>query len=141
MKWLAIIFVLCLPLVVAHGNAQSAQAGVYTVELITFPEQLEPGQTQLVVHVLDGETPVPDKHVWLRLTDDKKTYLAGTFVTDQLGSITLSYLFNGPGEYELAADVEGSRALFEVHVHGQYMLLFGFLAAVFIVVALLLEKI
>jgi len=135
-----ILLLLALPLAAAHDIAAEQSAGPYTIQLSTVPDQLEPGAASIIVSVLRDNESVQHKTVWLRLANGNKIYLAGTFETDETGSVSLSYLFNSPGNYELTVEVDGDRAVLPVPVHGQYLLLFGFLAAVFIVLALLMDK-
>lgn len=139
MKILFLLLLLAAP-VSAHIAGEPTQAGEYTIELRTVPERLEPGQTTLVVSVTRFGQPVTDQEVWVRLSDRKKVYVAGTFVTDEAGTAAIGYYFNGPGTYTVTAEVAGNRAEIPLHVHGQYILLFGFLAAVFIGIALLFDN-
>ena len=130
-----------LPLAAAHDVQAETQAGPYTIQLATVPDVLEPGPANIIVSVLENNVSVVQHEVWLRLSNGNKVYLAGTFETDGTGSVSLSYLFNSPGNYELSVDVDGNRTMLPIDVHGQYLLLFGFLAAVFIVLALLMDRI
>jgi hypothetical protein len=136
-----LLFLLLAAPVLAHGAAETAATGNYTVELSTSPEQLEPGASTLIIHVLRGEQPVAHERVWLRLSNEDKIYFSSIFTTDEQGAVALSYYFTGPGVYELTVEVDKERAELPVHVHGQYMLIVGFLTAVFIVLALLLDRI
>lgn len=139
----ALLLVCCCllvsPQVFAHEAQEQATAGPYTVEFTSEPEPLVPGNAAMLVRVSLGEEGVPYKTVWLRIRDDRAVYLAGTFETDAAGGILLSYRFESPGEYVLDAEIDSSRASIPVHVHGQYVLAFGFLGAIFIVLALLLR--
>ena len=125
----------------AHTIQSTATAGPYTIEFSSFPESLEPGASTILLHVMVNNVSVQqNKPVWIKLSEGATTNLAGTYSTDNTGTVVLSYTFNGPGTYDMAVEVDGDRAVIPVHVHGQYVLMFGFLAAIFIVMFLLLDK-
>lgn len=134
------LLLLLLPFAAAQSVDEWA-AGPYTIQLTTLPEQLEPGHSNLIINVLKDNESVIAKDVWMRLSEGQKVYFAGTFRTDNSGAVSVSYLFNGPGNYDLTVEVDGNRASIPMQVHGQYLLMFGFLAAVFIVLALLMDRI
>lgn len=128
-----------LSLVLAQGGTSTVlDSYVFTVD--TIPQQLAPGPADLVLHVTKDGVPLEFTPISVRLTNGNKVYLAGEFTTDKQGSVTLSYRFGGPGLYELTAEVEDTKVTMPLHVHGEYILLFGFLAAIFVVFALLVER-
>ena len=138
---LALCAFLVLPaLVLAHGTGITKSAGPYTIELHTDPERLEPGDADFTLFVSNNSAPVGNEPVWVRIEDDRRIYFAGTFESDANGAVAFTYRINTPGWYTVNAEVRGNRVDFPVRVYGQYILLFGFLASVLIVLALLVKK-
>lgn len=131
-----------LPLVAARTSQESAPLGDWNVTISSVPAQLEPGEATLSISLMQGdETPVVGEPVWVRISDGDDVFFAGSFVTDQSGLATFTYRFDRPGTYDLTVEANNNRVTLPFDVHGQYLLLFGFLASVFIVFALLLERI
>lgn len=134
------VFLFLLPVVLSHSIQEQGVAGPYTFQLSSIPEQLEPGSSNIIITVLQDNESVPDTDLWLRLSNGNKIYFANTARTDSTGTVTLSYYFNAPGAYDLTVAVGDNKTTMPVHVHGQYILIFGFLTAILIILALLLEK-
>jgi hypothetical protein len=136
-------FLLALLLVasVAGKGPVSADTTQHTVVLTTDPDQLEPGASTLIFTILHDRQPLANERVWMQLSEKDKIYFSGVFNTDEYGNIILSYYFDRPGSYDLVVEVDHERIKLPVYVHGQYPLVLGFFIAVFIVFALLLDKI
>lgn len=137
---LFLLFLLLVAPTAAHTLSHGEVVDPYAFQLRTVPERLEPGATDIILTVTRDGVPLAGEPIWIRLSDRRNVYIAGNFVTDESGTLVFSYYFNGPGTYTLAAEVQGARSQMPLHVHGQYILLFGFLAAVFIAIALLFDK-
>ncbi len=135
-----VCLVLCAVSVLAHGEGIEQELGAFTLELHAMPERLQPGDADFLFTLTRGGAPVPGEPVWVRIADGRRTYFAGTFVTDENGVIQFTYRIDTPGWYTFTAEVRDERGQFPVRVYGQYILLFGFLAAIFIVLALLVKK-
>ena len=137
---IAVCFLIALGPVFAHEGMQNVTAGQYTVSLRTDPDTLQPGQSELIVQIERFGEKISEQQVWLRLRAGSDVIFATQTQTDTHGEAHLTYTFLRPGNYYMEVTVQEQRAQFPVHVHGQFVLLFGFLAAMFIVAALLLDK-
>jgi hypothetical protein len=115
-------------------------AGPYNIEVFTQPEKLEAAAANIQVTVLLDDKPVVEKAVWIELVGSQGVALSGAYVTNGAGAVPIQYRFERPGYYNLIVEVDSHQVDLPLQVHGQYILLFGFLAAIFVVVALLLDK-
>lgn len=143
-----ILVLLLLTTVLTISAAYAAQsessikgfAGPYQIEVSTNPEKLEAASASILVSVNVDNKPVVEKTVWIELVGSQGVALSGAYVTNGAGGIPIQYRFERPGYYNLIVEVDEHQADLPLQVHGQYILLFGFLAAIFVVVALLLDK-
>jgi hypothetical protein len=127
-------------LTLAHtGTYESGTQGLHaTVQ--TAPEPLEPGTITLTTLLTEDGVPLANESVQMRVMLGKRLVLDTTSVTNQEGMLEVAFFVESAGYYDVSYTAREQTVTTQVHVHGRMILVIGFLVALAILLAILLDR-